>query len=107
MSGDRAAELAEAWAEAGAGVEAGWMGPAVEHRWPDRWRAWVYKPWPSRDSIGVFAESEEAALRSLRVALSAPEPTCLCGTDAARAAGKTLYARLDIICPKHDRTSRP
>jgi hypothetical protein len=49
----------------------GWFGPAVERRWPDRWRAWYRRHDGSNETLDAFEDSEAAALRALASELRA------------------------------------
>lgn len=62
----RAHDLDVAWTVAGDVVPHGMFGPAVEPRFPGRWRAWFYWPAPdTRDSISAFGDNEAGALLAL------------------------------------------
>lgn len=54
-----------------------WLGPRVEHRWPDRWLAWVEREPPlegTPPNIHVVGETEAQALRGLGWALTEHPP---------------------------------
>jgi hypothetical protein len=63
--------LDAAWKAATDALPEGCFGPAVEPRWPNRWRAWARLP-AGTDTIDAFAGSEAAALQALATALTKP-----------------------------------
>lgn len=70
--------MSDAWDAAVAACPAGWFGPAVEPRWPSRWRAWYRDSQTGDDTTSAFGATEELALRGLaeeRQIWSAPPET--------------------------------